>query len=122
MATNNLNLLYSIQVSIKDLEEQIKELKEQEQEITGKILSSGSFENRYYRLVTKTRAGDRVVQCHLLRESFPEIYKKVVVESVKVTDLKKFLGDEVISELSIKKPDSIKYLVEKKELNPVVVA
>lgn len=121
MATNNLNLLYSVQNSIKDLEEQLTELKEQEKEITGRILSSGSLENRYYRLIQKVRAGNRIIQIHLLKEKYPEEAKKIIKESASVTDAKKVLGDDIISDISIKQADTVRYLVEKKEVSPVLV-
>lgn len=122
MAINTLNQLFSIQNNIKTIEKELENLKETEKELTEKVLSSGNLENRYYVLKSKVRAGNRVVQVHLIRESYPEIYKKTVIESIKVTDLKKYLGDEIISEVSIKAPDTIRYFVEKKEAAGVIVA
>lgn len=120
MAINTLNLLFSVQSEISDIEKKLSELKETEKELTEKVLSSGNLENRYYVLKSKVRAGNRVVQVHLLREAFPDIYKKTVIETVKVTDLKKYLGDEVISEVSIKAPDTVRYFVEKKPVAEVI--
>lgn len=122
MAINNLNVLFKVQSDIKNLEKELEQMKEQEKELINRVLSSGSTENRYYRLISKVRAGNRVVQVHLLKEKYPDVAPKVVVESVKVTDLKKYLGDELISDISIKQADTIRYLVEKKEASPVVVA
>jgi predicted nuclease with TOPRIM domain len=122
MAINTLNLLFSVQSEISDIEKKLSELKEQEKNLTEKVLSSGSLENRYYRLISKVRAGNRIVQVHLLKEKYPDVAPKVITEAVKVTDLKRFLGDELISDISIKQADTVKYLVEKKEASPVVVA
>lgn len=122
MAVNTLNQLFSIQNNIKTIERELENLKELEKELTEKVLSSGNLENRYYVLKNKVRSGNRIVQVHLIRESYPEIYKKTVIESIKVTDLKKYLGDKIISEVSIKQPDTIRYYVEKKEVSPVVTA
>lgn len=122
MAINNLNVLFKVQSDIKNLEKELEQMKEQEKELINRVLSSGSLENRYYRLISKVRAGNRIVQVHLLKEKYPDVAPKVVVESVKVTDLKKYLGDELISDISIKQADTVKYLVEKKEVSPVVTA
>lgn len=122
MAINNLNVLFKVQSDIKNLESELERMKDQEKELINRVLSSGSTENRYYRLISKVRAGNRVVQVHLLKEKYPDVAPKVVVESVKVTDLKKYLGDELISDISIKQADTVKYLVEKKEVSSVVTA
>jgi len=121
MATNNLNILYKVQSDIKNLEKELEQMKDQEKELINRVLSSGSTENRYYRLISKVRAGNRVVQVHLLKEKYPEVAPKVITEAVKVTDLKKYLGDELISDISIKQADTVKYLVEKKEVSPVMI-
>lgn len=122
MAVNNLNVLFKVQSDIKNLESELERMKDQEKELINRVLSSGSTENRYYRLISKVRAGNRVVQVHLLKEKYPDIAPKVITEVVKVTDLKKYLGDELISDISIKQADTVRYLVEKKESSPVVVA
>ena len=122
MATNTLNQLFSIQNNIKTIEKELENLKELEKDLTEKVLSSGNLENRYYILKSKTRAGNRIVQVHLIRKAYPEVYKKTVIESIKVTDLKKYLGDEIISEVSIKAPDTIRYFVEKKPAPEVITA
>lgn len=122
MAINNLNVLFKVQTDIKNLESELERMKEQEKELINRVLSSGSTENRYYRLISKVRAGNRVVQVHLLKEKYPDVAPKVITEVVKVTDLKKYLGDELISDISIKQADTIRYFVEKKEASPVVVA
>jgi len=121
MATNNLNILYKVQSDIKNLEKELEQMKDQEKELINRVLSSGSTENRYYRLISKVRAGNRVVQVHLLKEKYPEVAPKVITEAVKVTDLKKYLGDELISDISIKQADTVRYLVEKKEVSPVMI-
>lgn len=120
MAINTLNSLFSIQSQINNIEKTLEELKKQEKELTEKVLSSGNLENRYYRMVSKTRSGNRIVQVHMIRKAYPEIYKKTVVESIKVTDLKKYLGDDIISEVSIKAPDTVRYFVEKKPVAEVI--
>ena len=122
MAINNLNVLFKVQTDIKNLEKELEQMKEQEKELLNKVLSSGSLENRYYRLISKVRAGNRIVQVHLLKEKYPDVAPKVINEAVKVTDLKRFLGDELISDISIKQADTVKYLVEKKEAAGVIVA
>ncbi len=122
MAINNLNVLFKVQTDIKNLESELERMKEQEKELINRVLSSGSTENRYYRLISKVRAGNRVVQVHLLKEKYPDVAPKVITEVVKVTDLKKYLGDELISDISIKQADTVRYFVEKKEASPVVVA
>ena len=121
MAANTLNSLFSIQNQISDIERKLSELRTTEKELTEKVLSSGNLENRYYVLKSKVRVGNRIVQVHLLKEKYPDIAPKVIVESVKVTDLKRFLGDELISDISIKQADTVRYLVEKKEAAPVLV-
>ena len=122
MAINNLNVLFKVQSDIKNLEKELEQMKEQEKELINRVLSSGSTENRYYRLISKVRAGNRVVQVHLLKEKYPDVAPKVITEAVKVTDLKKYLGDELISDISIKQADTVRYLVEKKEAAGVIVA
>ena len=122
MAINNLNVLFKVQTDIKNLEKELEQMKEQEKELINRVLSSGSLENRYYWLNSKVRTGNRVVQVHLLKEKYPDVAPKVITEAVKVTDLKKYLGDELISDISIKQADTVRYFVEKKEASPVVVA
>lgn len=122
MAENTLNQIFKIETRIKALEIELKDLRSKEKKLITHCIESKSMENRYYRLVNKIRSGDRVVQVSLLKEKYPDIAKQVIEESVKVTVLQKYIGDEVVSELSIKKPDSITWYVEKKQSEGVIVA
>ena len=121
MAINNLNVLFKVQTDIKNLEKELEQMKEQEKELINRVLSSGSLENRYYRLISKVRAGNRIIQIHLLKEKYPEEAKKIIKESASVNDAKKVLGDDIISDISIKQADTVRYLVEKKETSPIMV-
>lgn len=120
MATNTLNMLYSIQKNIAQIEKELKKMKESERELLDRVLSSGSLENRYYRLTNKVRKGDRVLNIVLLEERYPEVYNQCRIVSAKVTDVQKLLGDQVIDEISVRKPDSITWICEKK-IDPVMV-
>lgn len=121
MATNTLNTLFSVQTQISNMEKELEKLRESEKELIGKVLSSGSLENRYYVLKSKVRAGNRVIQIHLLKEKYPEAAKVIIKETASITDAKKVLGDDLITNISIKQADTIRYYVEKKPSEPVMV-
>lgn len=114
MAENNLNTLFRVQNEIEALNEKIDALKKEEKALLGLIIKSGTKENRYYRLEASIRAGNRSIQIVLLKEKYPELAPKLIKETVTVTDAKKVLGDEAISEISIKAPDIVSYKAVKK--------
>lgn len=122
MAINTLNTIFGLEMQIEKLEAELKILKIEEKKLIEQAIKSGSTENRYYKLESKTRKGDRVIDIVLLQEKYPTVYEKCRIESVKVTDVQKLLGDTVIDEISERKPDTITYYVEKKKSSPVVVA
>lgn len=121
MATNTLNLLYSTEQKIKTLESELKILRAQEKDLINQVLKSGNLENRYYMLTSSVRKGDRVINVAELQEKYPEVYQSCLRVSVTVTDAQKYLGDAVIDEISIRKPDSITWHVEKKVCDGVIV-
>lgn len=122
MAINTLNHLFATEKKIEALEIELKELRTTEKKLINQVLESGSMENRYYRLCSKTRKGDRVLNVVLLQEKYPDVYQACKVESVRVTDASRMLGDDIITELSVRKPDTVTYFVEKKISDVLEVA
>jgi len=120
MAENTLNKIFSLEKQIEEKKDELKTLQKEHDALMGMALTSGKTENRYYQIKSKITAGDRVIQINLFREKYPELVSKYIIETVKVTEVKKDLGDEVISEISIRKPDTVRYWVEKKPVEGVI--
>jgi hypothetical protein len=130
MAENTLNAIFSLEQQIKvknaelkALQDDIKAITEQHNTMLNSAILSGKTENRYYIVKNKVaRKGDREIQIALLKEKYPDVYTKCLIEVVNIKDAQKELSDNAITEISIKHPDKITYWVEKKNQTPIVVA
>jgi len=115
MVKSNLQALFLVESEITALEGKLNGMRKERETLISVILSSGKTENRYYRLESSIRAGNRVINVLLLKDKYPDIAPKIIKETVTVSDTKKYLGEVLIDEISEKKPDTVTYSVIKKE-------